>query len=65
MKNSAYGTRYRGKAYDYQYRPQHSFSDIGNANYAAYQIFLTNLSKQRRCSVPQDIFIRSLNNYTA
>lgn len=34
-------------------------------NIATFQYFLTKRANQRRGSVPQDIFIRSLNNYTA
>lgn len=67
-KSGPYGAaKYRTKAYDAYCRGQQSslFDISSNVNYPSYQVFLANLGNQRRRSVPQDIFIRSLNNYTA
>ena len=56
--------KYRTKTYESYYRGQQaSLFDVSNVNYPPYQVFLTNLGNERRRSVPQDIFIRSLQHH--
>ena len=66
-KNIYYTNKYRVKKYDSIYQRsagQQSLFDIHSLNITPYRVVL-NLGNQRRFSVPQDIFIHSLNNYTA